>query len=208
MTRRLVLLGVIVAMAMQRRPAAAAAGADQVAGARSFMNWLADQAIAVLRRTSDSLEQREAAFRQLLLQAFDIAFIGRFVLGRHWRRMTAAEREDYLGVFSEFLVKTYSRRFGGYSGESFAITGAKPTGKKDIVVGTNIRRPSGPPIRADWRLRVIDRRYRIIDVSVEGISMALTQRTEFASVVQNHGVPGLLQALRIRTQGYGAKNTG
>jgi phospholipid transport system substrate-binding protein len=205
MTRRALLLALLVGVVVPWQDAVAKATRDQVEGAARFVDWLAAEAIAVLRRKSDSLEQREAALRQLLVQAFDVAFIGRFVLGRYWRKMSAEEREDYLAVFSEFIVKTYSRRLGGYSGEAFTITGAKPAGKKDIMVKTNIERPSGPPIKAHWRLRVIDRQYRIIDVSVEGVSMALTQRAEFAAVMRNHGMPGLLQALRLRSQSYGAK---
>ncbi len=205
MRRRALLLALLVGVVAPWRGAVAQVTQDQVEGAARFMDWLAVEAIAVLRRKSDSLEQREAALRQLLAQAFDVAFIGRFVLGRYWRKITAEERQDYLAVFSEFILKTYSRRLGGYSGEAFTIIGAKPAGKKDIMVKTNIQRPSGPPIKAHWRLRVTDRRYRIIDVSVEGVSMALTQRAEFAAVMRNHGITGLLQALRLRSQSYGAK---
>ena len=70
---------------------------------------------------------------------------------------------------------------------------------------TRIDRPAGPPIMADWRVRIIDKQYRIIDVSVEGVSMAVTQRSEFNAVIQNSGIEGLMEALRARTTMYQAK---
>ncbi len=203
--RRSLVLALLAGAVLPWRGALAAVTPAVVEGASRFLDQLAGQAIGILSRKDGNLEAREAAFRKLLVGAFDIAFIGRFVLGRSWRKMTPAERDDYLGVFTEFIVKTYSRRLGGYSGESFKITRAKATGKKDVTVRTSIQRPSGPAIKADWRVRVIDGQYRIIDISVEGVSMALTQRAEFASVMRSHGMTGLMQALRLRSQGYGVK---
>ncbi len=75
----------------------------------------------------------------------------------------------------------------------------RPTGAKDVVVSTRIDRPSGPPIAAEWRVRATDNRLRIIDVSVEGVSMVVTQRSEFASVIQRNGVEGLIEVLRAHT---------
>lgn len=194
-----------VAVLLPFGKAVAEAPSEQVQGAARFITWLAEQAIAVLRSDDGSLEQREIAFRRLLSQGFDVHFIGRFVLGKYWRQVSAEQQHDYIALFEEFLLKTYSRRLGGYAGESFAVTGARPAGRRDIIVETRIERPSGPPIKADWRVRMIDQHYKIIDVAVEGVSMAVTQRSEFAAVIQNHGMDGLLQALRMRTQTYSAK---
>ena len=203
-TRR-ALLAALPAMALLRGPALAAASPAEIEGATEFMGWLAGRAIAVLRATAGSLEQRELAFRRLLAQGFDVGFIGRFALGRHWRGCSAAQRRDYIELFSDYILATYSRRLGGYAGERFEVAGAKAKGKRDIVVSTRIRRPGGAAIRADWRIRVIDGQYRIIDVAVEGVSMAVTQRAEFAAVVESHGVDGLLQALRARTKTFPAR---
>lgn len=168
-------------------------------GAAQFIQWLGDQAIGTLGSAGYPLEQREAAVRDLMRQGFDLPFIGRFVLGRHWRTVTQDQRAQYIELFSEYILQTYSSHLGGYTGETLAITGSRAAGSKDAVVQTRIVRPSGPPIDADWRVRAKDNRYLIIDVSVEGVSMAVTQRSEFAAVIKNHGFEGLLAALRART---------
>ncbi len=170
-----------------------------VAGAAQFIGRLGTEAITTLRASGRTLEQREARLRGLLRSDFDLPLIGRFVLGKHWRRATPEQRSDYTALFSEYVLTTYTARLGGYAGDSLTVLGARPAGQKDAVVRTRIDRPSGPPIIADWRVRIIGERYRIIDVVVEGISMAITQRSEFGAVIKRHGIEGLLAVLRART---------
>ena len=167
--------------------------------AAQFINQLGNQAIDTLRATNLTLDQREARFRGLLSQGFDLRFIGRFVLGRYWRGATPDQQNDYIALYGEYLLQIYAARLGGYSGETLTVIGARRANDKDIVVSTRLDRPSGFSIAADWRVRVIDGRYRIIDIAVEGVSMAFTQRSEFASVVKRDGIDGLLAVLRART---------
>ena len=173
-----------------------AVAAVQPGGASQFIRQLGDQAIAALRAPDTSLEAREAQIRNLLSEGFDLPFIGRFVLGRYWEQATPEQRSDYLALFGEYVLKTYSARLGGYAGESMTILSERPAGTKDIVVNTRIERPSGPPIEADWRVRTSGERYRIIDVMVAGVSMVVTQRSEFTAVVRRHGLQGLIEVLR------------
>lgn len=202
--RRALLVGALLASAgLAGRPARAAVDAGTVDGARRFMRTLADQAIAVLGQQQLPLAEREARLAALLADGFDMPFIGRFVLGRHWRSMNPAQKQDYLELFQTYVLRTYSRRLGGYAGEQLQITGAKPTGKKDVLVSTAISQTGGPPIRADWRIRRRKQGFRIIDVMVEGVSMGLTQRSEFSSVIANSGINGLLQALQARVDRFG-----
>jgi phospholipid transport system substrate-binding protein len=137
----------------------------------------------------------------LLRKGFNLEYIGRFVLGTTWRRATPEQRTDYLDLFGEFVVKTYAKRLGGYSGEALTVLKTTVVGKKrDVIVYTRIDRPSGPPLKATWRVRKFDDQDKIIDVTVEGVSMAVTQRQEFASVTRRSGLEGLLQILRARTE--------
>lgn len=191
----------VLATVVRPAPLVAATSPD---GAAQFVKWLADQATTTLRAPGSSLEQREAAFRRLLSQGFDLKLIGRFVLGRHWRTATPEQRADFQRLFEEFILKSYSSRLGGYAGEAFTVVSARPAGDKDAMVRTRIARPSGPPIKADWRVRARDNQYRIIDVMVEGVSMAVTQRSEFSAVIKAQGFEGLLAALRARVQRYAA----
>jgi len=169
-------------------------------GAAQFVQTLAQQAIATLSRQGMTLEQREGIFRDLLRQGFDLEFIGRFVAGRYFREMSPNQQADYLQLFGDFVLKTYAGRLGGYAGEQFSVVSARPAGQQDVLVQSRIdRQAGGPPILAEWRVRVIGSGYRIIDVMVEGVSMAVTQRSEFDSVLSRGGPESLLAALRART---------
>ncbi len=192
--RRLIALVVFVTVLGTAGIARAAAN-----DAALFINQLGNQAIDTLRATNLTLDQREARFRSLLSQGFDLRFIGRFVLGRYWRGATPDQQNDYIDLYGEYLLQIYSARLGGYSGETLTVIGTRMVNDKDFVVSTSLARPSGPAIAADWRVRVIDGQYRIIDIMIEGISMAVTQRSEFASVVKRDGIDGLLTILRART---------
>ncbi len=172
--------------------------AAESGGASRFIRDLGDQAIQVLQTPGLTLEQREGRFRDILRQGFNVDFIGRFVIGNHWRKASAQQKADYQQLFGEYILQTYASRFGGYAGERLAIAEEKPAGKTDVVVRTRIDRPSGSPINADWRVRVTDGRYGIIDVMVQGVSMALTHRQEFSGLIKKNGLDGLIQLLSAR----------
>ncbi len=174
------------------------ASATTKAGAIQHIQLLGEQAFASLRRSDMSLEKREAILADILSRGFALPLIARFVLGRYWRRATPEQRDSYVELFGAFVIKSYSRHIGGFAGSSFDIVGAEAIGKSDFLVTTNLRRKSGPSFKAGWRVRLIDGKHKVIDVIVEGISMAVTQRQEFASVLKRGGVERLLQILSAK----------
>ena len=187
------LLGSVLAVGSG--PAVAGMGAPS-----AFIRDLGVQAVSVLQSHGMNLEAREKAFRNLLAAKFDLTLIGRFSLGRYWRRASAAHRRDYLSLFSEYVLQTYASKLGGYAGEKLIVLSETPlTNKIDFYVKSRIQRPSGPPIKATWRVRAGKDGMRIIDILVEGISMAVTQRDQFSAVVRRNGIEGLLEVLRART---------
>lgn len=192
MTRRFAAVGaLVIALLLFAAPAPVRAQ-----DARSFINNLGTQAIAVLGPNIPE-QQRLARFRELFHNDFDIPGIGRFVLGRYWRTATPQQQQEFLGLFQEYIVRAYSTRLGQYGGEPFRVTGARPNGGETIV-SSEIVRSNGTPVAVDWYLAGnAPGQYKITDVYVGGVSMAVTQRDEFASIIQrNGGVPGLLSQLR------------
>ena len=170
---------------------------DEEAG--NFITSMADKAIAALTEEGISREQRVARFRGLLKENFAVSSIGRWVLGRYWRKATFAERSEYLKLFENLIVTSYVDRFERYSGETLTVTKTVVKKAGDVIVFSQITRSQGvKPVNVDWRVRVNKGQYKIVDVIVEGISMGQTQRSEFASVIRNNGgnVQGLLVELR------------
>lgn len=170
-------------------------------GAQSFVGTLAAQAIDTLTDTGLPAAERDARFRAFLTDRFYVPLIARFSLGRYWRTATEAERATFTDLFEDLLVVTYGRRFGGYAGERFEVTGATEAGRRDVQVLSLVTPPDGPPVEVGWRIRPqTGGGYRVIDVAVAGVSLAITQRNEFAAIIQRHGgqVAGLITALEER----------
>ena len=162
----------------------------------AVVNQLGVQAIQVLGPGVPPA-QRIGRFRELFRDDFDVPGISQFVLGRYWRAATPPQQQEFLRLFQEYVVQAYAARLGEYGGEPFRVTGARPNGN-EIVVGSQIIRPGAAPIQVDWYL--IDRggEPKITDVYVGGVSMKVTQRDEFASIIQRNGgrVDALLAQLR------------
>jgi phospholipid transport system substrate-binding protein len=171
-------------------------------GVREFIKVLSDEAVAVIADRSMDEKKRMRELHRLFVLGFDTRTIGRFVLGRHWRAANENQRGEYLRLFEDFVVRSYAHRLGEYAGERLVVKGVRVAGGgDDFFVSSEIVRSSGPALRVDWRVRPRDKGYKIVDVIVEGVSMLITQRDEFASVIRSSGgdLEGLLVALRRRT---------
>lgn len=177
------------------RPTAAAAVPEEAA---KFVGQLGSELVPILAGNSRTEAERELELERLIRNGFDLAVTGRFVLGRFWRRANQQQKQEYQALFEEYVVTTTARRFAPYRDVDFEIVESKPVGKKDVMVKTVLTRPSVPEIPADWRVRMIGDKYRIIDVHIEGISMAVTQRQDFAAVINSRGIEGLLENLRAQ----------
>jgi phospholipid transport system substrate-binding protein len=188
---RAIVVALIASASLVASPRAEAA---QDAGA--FIAELGKQAIQVLG-PSVPPAQRAAQFRQLFQNDFDLPNIARFVLGPQGRSMPPGEQQEFLNVFREFLVQSYTARLGEYAGEPFRVTGSRPQEDATIVTSQVVRK-GGAPVEIDWHVVNRNGRFLITDVAVDGVSMKVTQRNEFAGIIQRNGgrPEALVAALR------------
>jgi len=192
------LAGLFMAAVFFLHPGPAAAQGDAGAeGARTFISDLGDEAISFLADRSLTQEQRAAKFAELFRGKFAVESIARFVAGAAWRTASEAEQAEYIDLFTRYVVNTYAQRLSAYSGEELRVETARSI-DDSVMVGSAIVQPRGPSTKVDWRVRDRDGRYEILDVVIEGISMAITQRSEFASVIRSGGggLDALIAALK------------
>jgi phospholipid transport system substrate-binding protein len=189
---------IVLALAVGMPTPSRAAASDPAA----FIADLGTKAINVLTSTASETE-RERQFRVLFEQAFDLPAIGRFVLGPYWRTATEEQRQEFIKLFENYVIHAYTVRFNAYAGQQLKVAGARPEGDNGALVQSEIALPNSnqPPVKVDWRVNKAGDSYKITDVTVEGVSMALTERQEFASVIQRGGgqVDALLKLLREKT---------
>jgi phospholipid transport system substrate-binding protein len=192
MMRRSLLGGAILALIAL----AAAPRAAQAQDASAFINNLGTQAIQVMG-PSVPPAARLQRFRELFGQYFDLPGISQFVLGRYWRVATPPQQQEFMQLFHEYLAQAYSTRLAQYAGEPFHVTGVRQSGD-ETVVPSQVIRQNGAPVQIDWYLVGGPGNYKITDAYVAGVSMKITQRDEFAAVIQQSGgqIEGLLARLR------------
>ncbi len=150
--------------------------------AENFIKTWGADAIGVLEKSAGDEVVIRSEFKTILNQNFDMNTLARFAMGRYWAIATPAEQKEYNKLFANMVVDVYSKRFADYSGQKFEVVGHKPAGRKDFIVNSLIA-GEGAPIKVDWRVR----NGKVIDVVVAGVSMSVTQRSEFASVIQRNG---------------------
>ena len=190
--RYLSVLGILLAFAVTAlNPVSAEDGPDD------FIRLVAQKAIKSLTNERITVSQREDHFRQLLRQTFELKLIARFTLGRFWRRASAAQQKEYTRLFEDFIVKAYTTRFSDYKGEKFIVGKVRNINDRDTLVQSELTLADGRKIPVYWRVRN-GKSLKIIDVLVEGVSMAITQRDEFSAIINRSGgkLDGLIIALR------------
>jgi phospholipid transport system substrate-binding protein len=169
-----------------------AAAAPQAGDPAQFVQELGNRAIAQLAgRQIPETEERDR-FQKLLNEAFDLNTIGKFTVGRaYWSTATPQQQQEFLRLYANQVTNAYS--------EQFRVTGQKRQDDGDTVVTSEITQPSGGnPVPVEWRVRPQGGGLKIVDVVIAGISMAVTDRQQFAAVIERGGggIQSLIDALR------------
>ncbi len=175
-------------------------------GAKAFISDLAERAMAIWRDPTLTQLEREKGFRDLLYEGFDVHFLARISLGRFVRQMTRDQFGEYMRLFPDYIVNKFANRIGEYANQTIRVGEVVPAGRRDVYVRTTLLRPGAEPLAADWRVRKTKDGFRIVDVKVEGISMVISQRDEFAALIEKSGIDGLLAELRKGAAELAEKN--
>ena len=198
MPRRPLLFGVI---AIAFGLFGAAPRSDAAMDPKAFVGNLGQEGIQTLGPNVPPA-QRIARFHQLFQADFDVPAIGRFVIGRYWQAFSPEQQQEFLRLFADYTVQAYAEKLGTYGGSQFRVTGTAPAGE-EVVVSSEVQRQNGAPVRMDWHVAPVGDGYKVTDVFVDRVSMRVTQRDEFAKIIQNNGgqPTALLAVLRQQLRG-------
>jgi phospholipid transport system substrate-binding protein len=182
MIRRLgAIAGLLLAAGFLVQPAPSSAAQDP----RAFVYGVGTQGLQVVGPSVPSA-QRSAVFRQLFSTNFDVPGIAQFALGLHWRSLDAQQQQEFVYLFGEFTAQAYAVTLGQYGGARFTVGDASASPAGEVIVSSEIVRGGSAEIGVKWHL--VDRggQYKIVDVVVDGVSQRLTERNEFASIIQRN----------------------
>jgi phospholipid transport system substrate-binding protein len=187
----------LVAALIFAAPVVAVADANPAASA--YIRAFGAESLQQLTDPAMPRPEREARFRGLLTEHFDLASLSKFALGRYWRSATDSQRIEFKKVLEDFIVHSYSARFGGYHGVVFNVVGSANEAGGAVIVHSRARMSKTEEVLIDWQLRTAGDTFVIADIVVEGVSMAVAQRSDFGSIIHDRGgIDGLIAALRAR----------
>ena len=152
-----------------------------------FVSNFADNAISILSNESLNASQKNIQFTELVMSSIDMNLISKFVLSKYWKLATDDQKKAYLAAFKQYFISSYANKLDQYSGEKVVIVSSNAA-KKFVIVKSNIVRDGTDTLKIelDWRLLTRDGQTKIIDLSIEGISLIIAQREEFQSFLANN----------------------
>lgn len=171
--------------------------------AEDFIKKVTTQGIEEIINSDVSVEEKDARFAKLFNEYLDLDFIGRFVLGRYWRTSTPKQRTEFIDVYREMNIKTWSKRFDEFKGKTFVFKGTTPSNSAgQIFVNTEVPMEQGAPAKVVWRVKEDDGKFKIVDIIIENVSLAITARNEYAAFIKKSpdGVDGLIANLREKSK--------
>jgi phospholipid transport system substrate-binding protein len=165
--------------------------------ARALVQGVGTDVLEILRDPALTERTTLTRLEDVLEGPIDLELVARLILGRHWRTASEQQREQYLELFRAYALDNLASRIHLYEGQDFEITGAQVVSDRDAVVTTRIV-GGQQPLTVNWRLREVNGNLVAIDVVVEGVSLIVSLRSEFDSVIERQGLDGLLAQLRQR----------
>jgi len=184
-------LAVVMALAILSEPAyaAPASGSDTVQG-------LYDTLLNTMKN-GRTLGQsgRFVQLEPVVRRTFDIASMARLSVGPSWTAMSEPQRQQVIDGFGRYISAIYADRFDSYAGQKLQVTDEQPAAA-GIMVHSQIVKANGEPVKVDYLMRKNGDSWLIADIYLDGaISEVATRRSEFAAILRNEGVDGLIAAL-------------
>lgn len=176
-------------------PAVAQAARD--ASAEAFVQTQANRALRILG-SAESAAQKKQDFHAFVDQVADVPRISGFVLGKYRRSITPQQMADFSSAFREYANGVYESRLGAYRGQGMTVTGSIVRNAGDVVVSSQVTGPNAQPVQ--WRVVRSGSGWRVVDVNVAGVWLALTEQQDFVSTLDNHrgDINVLIQQLRTQ----------
>ena len=155
---------------------------------KEFVNELVNDAISLLSDKSATKEKKEDFIKTIALENVDINALGLYTLGELRKSSNKEDIIKYQDVFEKYFLKSLTSRLVDYSSSKFEIIGSEQKSANYTIVSSKIIPEDGDPeIKIDWRIYTKNPEKPLIrDLIVEGLSLARTQKEEFASILSSN----------------------
>ncbi len=165
-----------------------------------FIQELVDDAIKTLSDKSLTLEEKNSFIEKIAIENVDIKGLGLYTLGQIRKELDESTLNDYQNLFKSYFLKSLTSRLNDYSSQKFEVLEAEQKNANYTIVKSKIAESvKSPEIKVDWRVYTKNPQKPLIrDLIVEGLSLARTQKEEFASILNsnNNDINALIKKLQ------------
>jgi len=131
----------------------------------------------------------------VIRRSFDIPAMARLSVGPSWASLSEGQHQQVTESFARYISAIYADRFDSYAGQKLQVIGEQPA-PAGVMVKSQIVKANGEPVKIDYMMRRSGEVWLISDIYLDGaISEVATHRSEFAAILKNEGIDGLIAAL-------------
>ncbi|MBO5443503.1 MAG: ABC transporter substrate-binding protein [Alphaproteobacteria bacterium] len=173
------------------------------AKAEAFVKKVTDEGITQIINADIPQKEKDARFEKLFNNALDLKFIGQFVLGRYWKTASNEQKKAFIDAYRDLNIKTWSQRFDEFKGKEFIFKGTTPSNSANqIFVNSLVPMDQGEPAKVVWRVKQTGDNFKIVDIIIENVSLAITARNEYTAYVKSApgGINDLIKDLQNKTK--------
>ena len=164
--------------------------------AEAFVLKLTNEAKIIFNDKSLSKDSRLKKLNDLSSKYLDLDALAGYTLGDYREKATSSERENFNKLFREYFIKNMSSKLNDFADQDLKIIDSKKINENNIIVSTKIfSKKDAQEIAVDWRIYIKESKLLARDLVVEGLSLARTQKEEFASIIASKGFSGVIIAL-------------
>ena len=179
--------------------------AEDVSEAGATIEHMAGEVVARLDVDREELETDRAALDamidELVKPTFEFRYASKLILGRHWKTTTPAQRTAFADAFYDYLVRVYGHAMLYVDEDTLTILSTEPGLDGDRAkVRTRLIMEDGTEVKVDFRMSLVNGRWRAWDVVADGASYVRIYRADFGSVIANDGIDHLIEFLRTGTR--------
>jgi phospholipid transport system substrate-binding protein len=164
--------------------------------AEAFVLKLTDDVKIIFNDKSLNKDSRLKKLNELSAKYLDLEALAGYTLGDYREKATAPEKDSFNKLFREYFIKNMSSKLNDFADQELKIIDSKKINENNIIVSTKIfSKKDAQEIAVDWRIYIKDSKLLARDLVVEGLSLARTQKEEFASIIASKGFSGVIIAL-------------
>jgi len=175
------------------------AGAETVAP-DVLVKTTANEVLEIIKKDKDiqsgNMGKITALAEEKILPHFDFEVMSKSVLGKNWREASKEQQGQFVAEFRTLLVRTYASALAKYRNQTieYKPLRAEP-GDTRVTVKTQIVQPGGPPLPVDYTLKLLGEAWKVVDVSIEGVSLVTNYRGQFSNELKQTDMSGLIQRI-------------